>query len=457
MKRYIVLGSLLTLASCGGGGGETPSTTVTATSTVTAQSTVVSCANPHKSTYPDSYKGNYTFTPSNNKLDSTMVRAVGLKDYYPGGEGPGGPNLYSNACAQYEYAKMLYRESLDKIKADGADVVWVYNYARWDNVRNSVMKIDKKDQQIPDVMVEYIVQEAHKRGLKVYYSWMFDPRDVMGNSIYKPGTNIEEPALIQMLDSYASLMTDISKYAQTIGIDGIAADWNALYIRNVEGEFRTLWDNRMSAIIDDIRKNFKGKITYGASAFSVLWYNPTVMNKVDYLTINATIGTYTKTDAPKVDLDTLIKNAHCSIQYQYMRLVDAQQAFSNICPLKTIRADLKLPPVMWTIQVQSHNRVLTHGWQEDGFCVPGKTDDGQDSTCVQETFTTDLSIQAMGIEALLQAISKQDYFKNGGVDLSASYWHTDEVYPESRRGFPNISQSIRNKPAEAIVKSWFVR
>ena len=57
----------------------------------------------------------------------------------------------------------------------------------------------------------------------------------------------------------------------------------------------------------------------------------------------------------------------------------------------------------------------------------------------------------------MQAISKQTLFKNGGVDVSASYWHTDELYPEPKRGFPNISQSIRGKPAEAIVKSWFAR
>lgn len=457
MKRYIVLGSLLTLASCGGGGTETPAPTVTISSAPAQQTAVVVCENPHKATYPDSYKGNYTFTPSKAKLEASLVRAIGLKDYYPGGEGPGGPHVYSNACPPFEYAKMLYRNSLDNIKATGADIVWVYNYARWDNVRNDVMNIDKKDQQIPDAMVDFIVTEAHKRGLKVYYSWMFDPRDILGNDIYVPGTNADAATLTKMLDSYHKLMLDISKYAQSKGIDGLAADWNALYVRNVESDHRELWDRKMITIIDDIKKNFSGKITYGSSAFSIMWYNPELFSKVDYLQINAGIGTYNKSDVAKVDLDTLVKNAECSIQYQYMRLVDAQQAFYNVCPLRTIKADLKLPPVLWTVQVQSHHRVLTHGWQEDGFCTPGKTDSGQDHNCIQETLTTDFSIQSMGLEALMQAISKQTYFKNAGVDVSASYWHTDEVYPEPKRGFPNISQSIRGKPAEAVVKSWFAR
>lgn len=457
MKRCLLLGLLLTLASCGGGGGTESEKTVSISSVPQTTTAVQSCTNPHKSTYPDSYKGNYKFTPSNNKLETNFIRSIGLKDYYPGGEGPGGPHLYSNACQPYEYAKMLYRESLDKIKANGADIVWVYNYARWDNVRNDVMKISKTDQQIPDVMIEYIVTEAHKRGLKVYYNWMFDPRDMMGNTIYTPGKNIDERTLKQMLDSYHNHMIEVSTYAQKVGIDGLSADWSALYIIDVADEHREVWDNKMSLIIDDIRKNFSGRITYGAAAFSVMWYNPDLLNKVDYLNMSISLGTYTKADAPNVTLETLVKNAECSIQYQYMRMVDAQQAFYNVCPLKVTKANLKLPPVLWTILVQSHDRVLTHGWQEDGFCVPGKTDTGLDHNCIQETFTTDFSIQSMGIEALMQAIVKQEYFKTAGVDFSTGYWHTDEIASEVRRGFPNLSQSIRGKPSEAIVKSWFAR
>lgn len=458
MQRILLFGFLLTLVSCGGGGeSESPTITINSAPQAASPQQAPSCSNPHKPTYPDEYKGNYKFTASNGKLDSTYIRSIGLKDYYPGGEGPGGPHMYSNACQPYEYAKMLYRESLDKIKANGADIVWIYNYARWDNVRNDVMNIDKKDQQIPDVMIEYVVSEAHKRGMKVYYNWMFDPRDMMGNNVYIPGNNVDEKTLRQMLDSYHKLMKEISVYAQKTGIDGLSADWSALYLPNVESEHRILWDQKMSLIVDDIRKNFNGKITYGAAAFTVLWYSPEVMNKVDYLHMSAGVGNYTKNDAARVDLETMVKNAECSIQYQYMRLVDAQQAFYNVCPLKVTKTNLKFPPVMWTLLVQSHDKFLTHGWQEDGFCVQGKTESGLDHNCIQETFVTDFSIQSMGVEALMQAISKQDYFKTAGVDFSTGYWHTDEVSTESGRGFPNISQSLRGKPAEELVKSWFAR
>ena len=62
----------------------------------------------------------------------------------------------------------------------------------------------------------------------------------------------------------------------------------------------------------------------------------------------------------------------------------------------------------------------------------------------------------MGIEAALEAIAMQDKFTTKSVDFHTSYWHTDTLTPGSE-GFPNISQSIRDKPAENIVKYWFTR
>ena len=104
-------------------------------------------------------------------------------------------------------------------------------------------------------------------------------------------------------------------------------------------------------------------------------------------------------------------------------------------------------PIIWEISIQSRDKYFTEGWIEDGFCV---------TNCIQNNYVTDFSIQAMGVEAALQAIVSQNKFTTGSVDFHSSYWHTDTVTPGAE-GFPNLSQSIRNKPAESIIKYWFKR
>ena len=64
------------------------------------------------------------------------------------------------------------------------------------------------------------------------------------------------------------------------------------------------------------------------------------------------------------------------------------------------------------------------------------------------------SAQAVGMEGMLQAIAEQTYFDISGVDIHTGYWLTETLLP-GREGFPNLSQSIRGKPAEKIVKYWY--
>jgi hypothetical protein len=76
--------------------------------------------------------------------------------------------------------------------------------------------------------------------------------------------------------------------------------------------------------------------------------------------------------------------------------------------------------------------------------------------CMQKNYTTDFSVQANAVEAAFQAIKEQTYLKTYGVMFSTSYWLTDTLTP-GVEGFPNISQSIRGKPAETIVKNWYAK
>jgi hypothetical protein len=104
-------------------------------------------------------------------------------------------------------------------------------------------------------------------------------------------------------------------------------------------------------------------------------------------------------------------------------------------------------PVIFEISTQSRSDYFLNGWTEDGFCV---------NNCIQNSYVTDFSIQAIGVEAAMQAIAAQTSFVTKSVNFHTSYWLTDSLTP-GPEGFPNLSQSIRGKPAENIVKYWFSR
>jgi hypothetical protein len=106
---------------------------------------------------------------------------------------------------------------------------------------------------------------------------------------------------------------------------------------------------------------------------------------------------------------------------------------------------------------------LSKGWWEDGFCTEGILD-GVYYECTQYEIQTDFSAQAILTEAILRAIDNQVVFETLGTTTTTGYWLSDTLYAEPNQqrtdgvpleGFPNISQSIRGKPAEKIIKYWY--
>jgi hypothetical protein len=105
---------------------------------------------------------------------------------------------------------------------------------------------------------------------------------------------------------------------------------------------------------------------------------------------------------------------------------------------------------------------LSKGWWEDGFCTAG-TLDGVYYECTQYEIQTDFSAQALLTEAALRAVDNQEVFEVLGTTTTTGYWLSDTLYAEPDQhpnktpleGFPNISQSIRGKPAEKIIKYWY--
>jgi hypothetical protein len=109
-------------------------------------------------------------------------------------------------------------------------------------------------------------------------------------------------------------------------------------------------------------------------------------------------------------------------------------------------------PYLIRILIQSEKMFLENGWNEDMSCVR-KGDD----PCYQLHLEVDFSVQAIAYEAMLEAVAQvhtEQQMDVYGVE-TAGYLFMDVVLPHVSH--PQISQSVRDKPAEAVIYQWFKR
>jgi hypothetical protein len=452
-KFYSIVVALL-LAGCGGDDTTSP-TLITipdiisapAPSTAPIPTTTVLCTNPYKAEYPSSFDGKFQVPTPAYTLPQNYQRGISFKDYSPNnhldknGSRLGGPN-----CDQEQFMKLMYTQTLDRLKSSGATMLWLYNYAPLKDVNASRLSFDEADYQLSNSTIEFVVQEARKRNIDVYYAWQLHTIDKKGNWVAQHGETISPQVLTRLMDAYSDQMITVSKFAQKVGIKGVAADWNAFHIPNLhEPNIKELYTTKSVEVIKNIRDNFSGNVTWGQTGS--IYADPRIIDKVD--AIHISIGGPLLT--PNDNAFLTVEKVENAVSKQIKQIHEQYKCTFASCVYTPSSRQI---PVFFEIAVQSRDNYWSEGWVEDGFCTKGKLANGTQSDCVQDYYTTDFSVQAIGIEGAMRAITKQAYFKIGGINFHSSYWHSDTLTPGSD-GFPNISQSIRGKPAEKIVKYWF--
>lgn len=184
----------------------------------------------------------------------------------------------------------------------------------------------------------------------------------------------------------------------------------------------------------DIRKVFGGKIAYGQYDAPL---DNRVIELIDELHFTIWLGG-THTYAP--------------YSIELMKMVASWQIGFAKDAIEKQGATLALKkPIVWEVYAQSTSDFyLKNGYMEDSFCF---------DPCGQLNLLTDFSAQSIAVEAAFQAITQNQFFKTAGVTFT-NYWLGDEITPTQlsrNTSFPNIASSIRNKPAELIVKSWYAK
>lgn len=434
MKKLLLTGLLLTISACGGGGGGTSS--LPAAQEFILQSAVnqPSCTlKNYSSDYPNSYLGTNIVPTSNQKFDLTYNRSIGLKDYYP----RDGKN---NCNTTEEYSRLMYRYTLDRLQKINADTIEIYQYGPVDNFNASNWTINENNFQIPKTELSWLIQEAHNRNLKVTLGWQLWPNDSLGNVINTQ--NPTEQEMLKFLSGWNDIITTMAKISQENKVDNLYIQWHAFHYPVVTQYYESATQKFIS-IIDNIRKVYNGKLFMSTPRF----YDRRIIDKVDAIVLPLFPSNWSYIDDNNISL-SLLKD----------RFIES--IFGNYIDFSLIgNIDTNKIPVIWSVALQSRKDALSSIWVEDGFCISsvgGPIVPWGSANCMQVNYVTDFSVQALAMESVFQAISQQTYFKTVGINLSSNYWHTDTLVP-GLEGFPNLSQSIRGKPAESIVKNWFAR
>lgn len=437
------------LSACGGG-GSSPSSSDTSPPNTTPPPDTATCTNPHSDDYPDEYLGKFELPSPRSELSSHIVRGISFKDYSPvliwgalGQENQGN-------CSQEEYVKLMYLQALQAMKASGTQRAWLYNYGRW-NSENELWVVEEKDYQIPKKFVDYIVEQATALEIDIYYAWQFTTNNVNFEDLVQLGEAVTMEKLKQILDAHQNNMITQAEYAQEIGMKGIAADWNAMNINLSTDELKDYYIARFAEIIDDIREKFDGEIVWGQIGY--VFNDERIFSRVDSLLVNAMnpggSTQFTEEENANLTVELIREKTLTSLENMNTQIycLDIHQ------PCWHGKSDIELPIIL-NIQVQSRDDFFLAGWKEDGFCTSETSADGTVNNCIQESFVTDFSVQAIGIEGIMQAAADQDVFSIKSVDIHTGYWLSETLVP-SAEGFPNISQSIRGKPAEGVLKHWY--
>jgi len=434
---------------------------------VSSQDFEGSCINPHSAKIKESYIGAYQLPTPDNQFADDHLKAVGLKDY-------GVEWIYSNYkgagvdwiadCTETEYVKLMYRTTLRQLKEHGVETVWVYNFGYWQNYQAESWRINHDRKHLSDWVIEYIAETAQDLGMRMHYAWQFLALDDQNNLLFPfdGQAYVDRPLLTKIMNAHEEHILWEANRLQQLGGASISADWSAMWLcfcglendadQSTRDELRSYYMERMGSIVSQIKDRFDGEVYVGEG---VLWNDSRVFEQVDGI-IGSLPGNLLQEDEVENATVGLIEARVAD----YIGQLNASWTCNTQQPCWPYTT-YQQPDVIWNLFAQSHTAFLHKGWIEDGFCTAGEYEGVRYDECLQDYVPADFSAQAIFIEGMLRAIDKQSWFETKGTTASTAYWLSDTIIPEDEQysrtveGFPNISQSIRGKPAEKILKYWY--
>ena len=443
IKFALVVLASVVLSACGGGGGAAAPTTVSSTP---IDLCAVESKNYGDVAIPSGYLGTYTIPTAAGRLANGVVRTADLADWDYWWSRPA-----SVLCTdKIAYLKNVNRETIRRLAAIGVDRIYISNIGSWDNIENSIWHIPEENYSIPKIIQEYIVNEAHSRGVKVFLTWQHTNCDGShGCSGYDP-ESMSESQFTTLLNSWRQHILEQAAYAKSIGIDGINVGIDNFTPNSIKngGQFRNQYTDAISKLAQELKLTFPGVLYFGGQNDDVY---TEIIDAVDEFLYRIYAGSAAGTYGPGNPLS--ISNIKSRMdQGFYWDVWRGGVDFANAGKINK--------PVIFKIYAQSNEYFYNGGWIEDNYC--------SEPCSLQRGAISNFSLQAIAYEAALQFINEQRYVTVGGAGTYGYAFFDSLTETVMQNGlpaipingmstFPNISNSIRNKPAEGIVRDWFRR
>lgn len=397
-------------------------------------------------TYPASWLGQYPLPPvTGAPLPASYGRGLILKDVglAPGTNpafimqnAPGAPAGCTGSL-QAELAKTMQR--LNTLKADYIEVSqWHWVSARPDGSWYFT-PAEETFGSITDADLAGLVQKAHAQGIKVVMrnqiqAFMDDPN--VGPAYIPPHTQANYEKWFAAYDAY---ITERASYFQQLGIDVWEIGcMSCMYHDGGDGSPAAIayFISQYNTVLDHMKAIYTGKTLMANNEW--LYVTPSFASRLDviyFLYISL---------VPSDPLAPLTVADYKAVITQRMQV----SSFGQFNPLGK--------QYMFAIGMQSRSNALTlPGYVEESVCTAGFGDfNPTTDACIQRETIPDFSLQAIAIEGALEAI--KDYsFPVPPIVSVGDYWETDSLMPFT--AFPQMATSVRNKPAEGILKAWFAR
>jgi hypothetical protein len=374
--------------------------------------------------YPAEYLGDFEFpVVTGAPLPSSIQRLVGLKDVWIPE-----PNL-NEGCVSFGFEAMreAYEKTLPRVKALNADGITFSNYVHITDYQNAVIA-GPENAAMPEDDLRFAAGKAREQGLDmVLYLNLALADEVDSLEV------LDEDWLAALIRNWGVFVLNQAGLAEETGIGAIMLNhFDCQFgIAGYEDVFQT----EMLALLQQVRGVYSGKVLlmieplWGAELGKL----DRLLNDVDGFLFTPVTNILENADDKTVSVDNL------------------KSLYLN--HLEEIGRDFGMygKPFYLRVLIQSTRVFLEEGWHEEMFCIQHG-----DDPCYQNSLEVDFSVQAIAYEAMMEAISEAsgNYFEIAAVD-SYGYWYTDVILPNISH--PQIGQSIRNKPAECIVRRWFER
>jgi hypothetical protein len=377
--------------------------------------------------FPASYIGAFPLPPiTGAPMPASVGLSIEMKDFWLAGLN--NPALVMGCMGSIHEAFAATVTRLARLKAGR---VSVSSFDFIFDVNAAQPAFDASREQINADELVFIGQTAKAAGLGSIFYMQLTGADDNGVALPSAPTTTW---FGNLMDAYTARLLGLAAAAQTGQVDAMSLNWIEYYVDfGNHPDLEAIFVAKMQAALAQMRAIYKGRIIYIDNGTTPLTPGLTsLIQSVDDITVALPTAILSSDEDQNVTV-ALVKGKYMSF---IAGVNDRLKGFGK--------------PIVLNSLIQSHRHFLVTGWIED---APFSECDGD---CVEKHLSIDFSVQAIAYEGLLEAIAAE---VAAGVTIGfveANYWYTDQIMAYGGM-WPNMAQTTRNKPAEAILRAWFNR